>query len=393
MTAPDVYRVVHCPTSVGGNAPSLSLRLNEIGLHSACYIYDLNTFGYKGVTPIWTADDGAIMREIKRCWAILRTAWGADVIHFNFGGGWATPVPLARAGDRGLMRKIKTFLGGLYLHALSWFELNLYCLCRRPMFVHYQGDDARQGDVCKALWTDSMAHYVDPGYYSPETDALKRRMIARMERFCSVVYALNPDLMYMLGEKARFIPYCHISLEDWRPVGVSLEERPLRIGHAPSHRRVKGTDILLAALEALANEGQQFELVLVEGLSNDEARLHYEQVDVMIDQLHAGWYGGLAVELMAMAKPVMVYIRDDDLRFVPPGMRDDLPVIRTSSAMIKDDLRALLAMPRKQLAELGRRSRIYVETWHDPERIAREIKADYDVALWRLGRLSQDGAT
>ncbi|AOG12760.1 hypothetical protein BSY240_4582 (plasmid) [Agrobacterium sp. RAC06] len=385
MTEPVSYRVAHLPTSVGGNAPSLSRRLNEIGLRSACYIYDVNAFGYKGTVPIWKPEDGSLTRELKRWKAIVRTALFSDVVHFNFGGGWATPVPLARAADRGLARKAKSVLGGIYLQMLSVVELNLYRLFRRPMFVHYQGDDARQGDACLALFTDSIAHHVEPGYYTTETDALKRLMIKRMERYCSVVYSVNPDLMHVLGEGARFIPYCHISLEDWRPVGVTLEQRPLRIGHAPSHRRAKGTDIILAALQALATEGFEFELVLVEGLSNEAARQKYEQVDIMIDQIHAGWYGGLAVELMAMAKPVMVYIREDDLGFIPPEMREDLPFVRTSSASIKEDLRRLLAMPRETLAEIGRKSRGYVETWHDPRRIALEIKADYDNALRRLG--------
>jgi hypothetical protein len=385
MTEPAAYRVVHLPTSVGGNAPSLSRQLNEIGLNSACYIYDLNTFGYNGTISIWKPDDGPLMRELKRWQAIVHTALSFDVIHFNFGGGWAQPVPLTRATDRGLARKAKTFFGGMYLQMLSVVEVNLYRLFRRPMFVHYQGDDARQGDACLTLFTDSIAHHVEPGYYAPETDALKRLMIKRMERYSSAVYTVNPDLMHVLGEKARFIPYCHISLEDWRPVGVSLEPRPLRIGHAPSHRRAKGTDMILAALEALSAEGLEFELILVEGLSNDAARQKYEQVDIMIDQLHAGWYGGLAVELMAMAKPVMVYIRDEDLRFIPAGMREDLPFVRTSAASIKADLRKVLAMPRETLTEIGRQSRAYVETWHDPRRIALEIKADYDSALRRLG--------
>lgn len=386
MTEPAAYSVAHFPTSVGGNAPSLSLRLNEIGLRSACYIYDMNAFGYKGTVPIWKPEDGPLTRELKRWRAIAHTALSFDVIHFNFGGGWATRIPLARATDLGLARKAKTFLGGLYLQILSVVELNLYRFFRRPMFVHYQGDDARQGDACLKLFTNSIAHHVEQGYYSAETDALKRMMIKRMERYCSAVYAVNPDLMHVLGKKARFIPYCHISLEDWSPVGVTVEDRPLRIGHAPSHRRAKGTDIILAALDALSAEGFEFELILIEGLSNDVARRKYEQVDIMIDQIHAGWYGGLAVELMAMAKPVMVYIREDDLGFIPFEMREALPFLRTNAASIKEDLREIIAMPRERLAEIGRKSRSYVETWHDPRRIALEIKADYDRALHRLSR-------
>ncbi len=158
-----------------------------------------------------------------------------------------------------------------------------------------------------------------------------------MARYCEKIYTVNPDLMHFLGENAQFIPYSHISLDDWKPVYIPKNDRPLRIGHAPSNRKAKGTDIILSVLDELAAEGHQFELVLVEGLSNDAARLKYEQMDILIDQLHAGWYGGLAVELMALGKPVMVYIREADLKFIPPDMKNDLPVMRTNVSSLKED--------------------------------------------------------
>jgi hypothetical protein len=264
-------------------------------------------------------------------------------------------------------------------------ELNIYRFFNRPMFVHYQGDDARQGDVSLSMFYDSAAHHVETGYYSPETDALKRQAIKRMTKYCEKLYSVNPDLMHVLGEKAKFIPYCHISLGDWRFVGVDVGDRPLRIGHAPTHRRAKGTDLIMAALEDLRSEGCRFELVLVEGLSNKEARLEYEKVDVLIDQLHAGWYGGLAVELMALGKPVMAYIREEDLRFIPVEMKDDLPLLRIAKDSLKQDLQRVFAMSREELVKLGERSRRYVEKWHDPLRIAEDIKHDYDLAMGHRG--------
>jgi hypothetical protein len=265
--------------------------------------------------------------------------------------------------------------------------MSLYRLLRRPLFLHYQGDDARQGDYSLAHFKHSIAQYVNEGYYTSEADAFKRRMIKRMSHKCIQVYAVNPDLLHVLGPSARFIPYSHISLDEWRPVYTQLEQRPLRIGHAPSHRKAKGTDIILATLHELALEGYEFELELIEGLSNEQARQKYEYIDVMIDQLHAGWYGGLAVEAMALGKPVMAYIRDEDLKFIPPQMQVDLPVYRLTIENLKDDLRRILQMPRQELHALAKRSRRFVECWHDPLRIAAEIKQDYEMALKLVGQL------
>lgn len=381
------YRVAHLPTSVGGNPQGLSKHLRLLGLHSEEWLFQQNVFNYASTKTIWAAGDSRLCKEIKRWRAIICVALAFDVINFNFGSSWASPIPMFSAEDKGLWIKLKRLRNAVYLELLFFAEMGLYRLFRRPLFVHYQGDDARQGDFSRANFRHSIAQYVDEDYYTAETDALKRRMIRRMSRYCAQVYAVNPDLMHVLGPGARFVPYSHISLDEWSPVYTQLERRPLRIGHAPSHRKVKGTDLILKALEQLAAEGHEYELVLVEGLPNDQARLKYEQIDVLIDQLHAGWYGGLAVEVMALGKPVMVYIRDEDLQFIPLEMKADLPVLRVTLETVKDDLRRLMQMPRDELHALAQRSRRYVERWHDPLRIAGQIKQDYEKALRARGRI------
>lgn len=381
------YRVLHIPTTVGGNPQGLSAALNRLGVYSESWTLSQNFLAYPATRVIFNNKDNRLAKEVKRIRAIFEATLNFDIIHFNFGTCLASPFPLLNPMERDFKRRMVRFFGGLYTNILALFELNLYLGMKHPMFVHYQGDDARQGDVSLTIFEHSVAQYVEPDYYTPQSDAHKRFMIKIMNRYCQRVYAVNPDLLHVLGENARFIPYCHIFLEDWRPVYTSTDTtRPLRIGHAPTNRRVKGTDIILATLSELKQEGYRFEIVLVEGLSHAEARRRYERCDVLIDQIHAGWYGGLAVELMALGKPVMVYIREEDLRFIPEEMRKDLPFLRTSVSTLKEDLRDLLSMDREQLRQIGVQSRRYVEKWHDPLRIAEEIKQDYELALLSKGR-------
>lgn len=89
-------------------------------------------------------------------------------------------------------------------------------------------------------------------------------------------------------------------------------------------------------------------------------------------------FGGLAVELMALGKPVLVYIRDEDLGFIPPEMKADLPFLQITPVTVEDALCDLLLMPRESLVALGKKSRAFVERWHDPLNIARDIKEDYE---------------
>ncbi|HKD34976.1 MAG TPA: hypothetical protein VKB73_16180, partial [Gaiellaceae bacterium] len=96
-------------------------------------------------------------------------------------------------------------------------------------------------------------------------------------------------------------------LTDWEPAPTEPGET-LRVAHAPSKRSVKGTDAVLAAIESLAARGVPIELDLIEGVPNREARLRYAAAHVVVDQLRIGWYGMLAIESMALAKPVVVHL-------------------------------------------------------------------------------------
>ena len=107
---------------------------------------------------------------------------------------------------------------------------------------------------------------------------------------------------------------------------------------------------------------------------------------LLVDQLLAGWYGGLAVEVMALGKPVMCYLREEDLGFIPRQMREELPIIRVTPATLEERLREYLTRRRADLADLGERSREFVERHHDPLQVAARLRSDYLQALARRGR-------
>jgi glycosyltransferase involved in cell wall biosynthesis len=372
------------PSTVGGNAQGLSRQLRALGVDSESWAFQQAYFNYPCDRILWSPEVGPLTREFKRLGAILEAARTADVIHFNFGTTLASPVaPRAGAAEPFVARWRRRFLR-LYWDALQLAELGLYRLAGIAMFVHYQGDDARQGDRSRAMFRISIAENVGPEYYDDASDRFKRRMIRRMARFCRAIYTVNPDLLHVLPPGSRFVPYSHISLEEWTPSYPDpADTSPLRIGHAPSHRGAKGTDALIHAVEELRAEGHKVELVLVEGVSHQAARKQYERIDVLVDQLYAGWYGGVAVEAMALGKPVLVYIRHEDLGGVPEAMRSELPFVEVEAATLRNRLRDLVQMPRTELHRLGRRSRAFVERWHNPQRIAAEIKGDYEAALHR----------
>ena len=378
-------RVLHCPTVVGGNPSQISRVQNELGLDSCLITLKRNSFDY-GVDKILLQErDNLLKVELKRIFAILTIYWKFHIVHYNFGTSFASPLYPEKPGDR-FFRRFFRKVYSLYTWTLQYLELCLVKGLGKPIFVHYQGDDARQGAYSLDEFKYSIASQVDHHYYNKSSDSFKRKCIERMSRFADGIYALNPDLLHVLPKGSKFIPYSHLDLSKWLPLYTQNSTRPLRIGHAPSHRKAKGTDLILNALESLRKEGFEFDLILVEGVSHEEACRQYKFIDVLVDQLFAGWYGGLAVEAMALGKPVLVYIREDDLHFIPSEMREELPFIRVTPDNIKEGLKKVLGMPREELLSVAKASRAFVEKWHDPVRIVSEIKGDYTNALRKRGK-------
>lgn len=375
-------RVIHLPTSVGGNPQSLARAERALGLDSVAVAFEQNWLRYEGDEVLYRPGDGRLRKELRRFGLLARALRDFDVVHLNFGRS-ALPVldrpppgPGAPLGAR-----LRDASARACCRLLELADVPLLRAAGKAVFVTFQGDDARQGDA-----RPDLAGELEPGYYTPASDAAKRRRIARLDRWADRIYALNPDLLRVLPARARFLPYANIDFRRWSPPAAPREPGPPRVLHAPTHRGIKGTRHLLEAVRRLRAEGLELELLLVEGLSHAEARRLYERADLVVDQLLLGWYGGLAVEAMALGKPVVCYLREDDLGALPAGMRHDLPLIQASPATLPGVLREWLTAPAVRLAERGRAGRSFVERWHDPLRIAGELADEYRSALAARGR-------
>jgi hypothetical protein len=66
-------------------------------------------------------------------------------------------------------------------------------------------------------------------------------------------------------------------------------------------------------------------------------------------------------------------------------MRTDFPIIDATPNGIYDVLKEWLTVRRHELPALGRRSRAYVERWHDPLQIAARLKRVYELGPTKPG--------
>ena len=372
-------RVLHCPTDVGGNPQHLARMECEFGTQSVSVVCRPSRFCYNSDRILCGSNDGLIRREIRIWRFILSEADDFDVIHYNFGRPLIAHMP----GENLLWppsQAVRTLLGRPYRALFDLSDVALFKRAGKAIVVTYQGDDARQGDYCLSNYEITFAGEVGPDYYTTKSDAHKRRQIAKFSRYADRIFALNPDLLNVLPPVAEFLPYAIVDPRRWEPIYPEPRAR-LRVLHAPSHRGVKGTRFLLEAVERLRQEGVAFDLELVENLPHAEARKRYTDADLVVDQLLAGWYGGFAVEAMALGKPVIAYLRESDLHVLPREMRAELPVIDATPATIYDVLKEWLTVRRHALRERGRAARAYVERWHDARVIAKRLVAEYQAIL------------
>jgi hypothetical protein len=368
-------RVLHCPETVGGNPGQLARAERALGLDSVSIAFDNRPFAYEVDEVLWQPGDGPLRHELKR-WSLLRRALrDFDVVHFNFGSSiMPRRVPLLPEPQPPVGAPLRVAYG-LYARLVELRDLPLLRRAGKGIVVTYQGDDARQGDDSRERYDLSLASV--PGYFGQREDEAKRRHIAVFDRYADRIFALNPDLLAVLPDRAEFLPYASVDPAAWVP-SFRQPTEVVRIVHAPSNRRAKGTEHVVAAVERLQAENVPVELELVEGLTHVEAQRLYAQADIVVDQLLVGWYGGFAVEMMALGKPVVAYVRDEDLVHIPDAMRAELPVISATPDTITDVLRRLVTDEGRRLPELGRRGRAYVERWHDPRAIAGRLKGVYE---------------
>lgn len=378
-----IIRVLHCPTGTGGNPQGLSRAEKQLGLASWTVVFLQNYFQYPTdeiLVDQTTNKFNRLYLEIQRWRLLYRALKDFDIIHFNFGTSILPQSLLDNSQAKYPI--IVRYIYQVYARLVELKDIQLLKFFNKGLVVTFQGDDVRQGDFCRNHFPINMANEVEVGYYSDESDKFKRWKIIQFDKYADRLFSLNPDLMHILPKRTQFLPYSHVDLNDWKAMPFrDVSVGTINIIHAPTHRQAKGSRFIFEAIDRLKLEDINFNFTVVEGLSNIEARKLYSESDLLIDQLLAGWYGGLAVELMALGKPVICYIRDEDLKFIPEEMQKDLPIIKATPETIFSVLKYYLTLGRSELKNISKRSRLYVEKWHDPQKIAFRMKQEYEMIL------------
>jgi hypothetical protein len=352
-------RVLHGPVNVGNQPYVLSRAERDLGADSMLVVNYGTWVDYRSDRSLGTSGVRTPRTVLRRLAFGLSAPFRYDVLHFYFGRSYLSS---------------NDFGGPKWL---SFGDLRLARRLGRRVFMTLQGCDVRVSRRSAAQFPITPCH---EGHCSavPTCRAMlddqREELVQTILPLADRVFVLNPELV-RYAPTAEFLPYASVDLAAIAPIPPATEG-PIRILHAPSDEGIKGSAQIIAAVERLKAR-HPIELTVVKGVPHERALELYRSADLVIDQVLAGWYGGFAVEAMAMAKPVACYIRDEDLGVLPPGMADELPLVRVRLETLEQDLEAAV-QERDRWREWGGRSRAFAFRWHDPHKIAMAMLRAYD---------------
>ncbi len=235
----------------------------------------------------------------------------------------------------------------------------------KKIVTQYWGSEIRMISLAKAF-----NPYIKVKGKSEEAIRSELEVMSRYVRHCIVGdYELH-EYVKDYFDHIHVIPAL-INTEKYCPDPDRKPNSKFLIVHAPTDIEAKGSKYIEAALKDLVSDFE-FEYRPITGMSHEEAMKNYQQADLIVDEMHAGCYGLLSIECMALAKPVITWISE----FMKGKYPEELPLISANPDTIKDVLRDALSN-REMLVDKGIQGRAYVEKYHDMNKVILQIQDVY----------------
>ena len=233
------------------------------------------------------------------------------------------------------------------------------------------------GDV--AVMTDIDSHVIRQGMNDMYPLLTKNKAQDEIKRWIRY-WTEHSDYIicqssYMIDALPRWdvlvTQYFPIDTDYWQGTGYGDADgrnAPVRIGHSPNHRPLKGSNFLIRAVNELRREGLKIELVMLENHQNSVVRDILREVDIIVADVMLQGYAVMGVEGCSLGKPVVQDVSDPHYNRVfklYTGL-DEAPFVSVPLEQLKDKLRELVSNPQ-QRREIGLKSRAYSLKYHSHE--------------------------
>jgi len=194
----------------------------------------------------------------------------------------------------------------------------------------------------------------------PRLQQQAEQFVERLGEFPGPVFVSTPDLL----DDLPFATWCPVVVDVsmWGSDAPLVEhDRPVVV-HAPSHDRIKGTDLVDAAMAPLVARGL-IEYRRIGRVPYREMPAVYRDADVVLDQFRIGSYGVAACEAMAAGRAVIGNVSATVRERVSQQTGLELPVVQATPATLADVVERVVE-DRAEAAAAGSAGRAFVESAH-----------------------------
>lgn len=329
-------RVIHGTIEIANQMHTMAEGLKKIGVDAKTLNYYPNYLGYKSdynldINSFKDSNEANI--ETKKL--ASKVISENDIFHFHFGTSLT----------------------------LDYSDLPLLKELGKKVVMQYWGSDVRL--YSKAI---KLNPYIKVKDMNEEGIKRKLELISKFIPDCIVDY----ELAEYAKDYHSNVHYTTVAIDLSKYKFIKeTHNKKILIVHAPTSPEFKGTSYILKAIEELKAK-YDFDFKLVQGMSHDEATKIYQQADLIIDQILTGGYGVFAVESMAMGKPVISWISD----FMKEKYPEELPIISANPDNVKEKIEYAIKN-KDMLKEIGIRSRMYAEKYHDMNKISKNMLEIY----------------
>jgi glycosyltransferase involved in cell wall biosynthesis len=306
--------------------------------------FDINLILFEGAFRLTRSRRWlGLFRWVVFAWALLRF----DIFNYFY--------------DRGLLLSDNRY-------GINPEELELLFRSGKRLYTYAYGADVRTREITLQLGSPNLCQGCpQPGKYCICTTEMLDASLQPLQGRATAQIAMGDMVAYVPG--CRDMHYWPIDVEKF--VARSPTFRigdTLRIAHAPNHDHFKGSHLLVEAIDRLSKEGEKIELVSVRGVPNKTVIELFGTSHVVADQFVAGFHGYTALEAMAMAKPVLCFLRSNQMMIDPATC----PIINTRPdelySVLKKCLRGEL-----DLQAIGQSGRLYVEKYYSLAAVAARL--------------------
>ena len=297
-------------------------------------------------------------------WNLLAKAWWFAVRQF---------FSLLLFAQAALRHDVFVFTGAQGFIPFWYWDLRILKFLGKKIIFVFLGSDHRP------TYLNGVYAGEEQGFGTADLVRLAREMKARLksiERYAD--FTVGHHLSAHFHEK----PICILQLfglphPDHGPPLSPFQPGircPLRILHAPSRPRVKGSETIRAAVRNLRGKGHDVEFIELTGRPNCEVLEELSRCAFVVDELYSDVrLAGLSTEAAVFGKPTIVGGYAVDSQFGVPGVleqEDFPPVFYCNPGEIEEAMEKFITDDHFR-SELGERARRFVEARWTPVEVAR----------------------